>query len=68
MGKMFVVIFWGGTYFCRLLEKSQKSQKLQPIKILCYTVVFPLEGLFCYLHVFQFFKDYLIIFEELKYM
>ena len=68
MGKMFVVIFWGGTYFCRLLEKSQKSQKLQPIKILCYTVVFALEGLFCYLHVFQFFKDYLIIFEELKYM
>ena len=65
MGKMFVVIFLGGTCFCRLLEKSQK---LQPIKILCYTVVFALEGLFCYLHVFQFFKDYLIIFEELKYM
>ena len=52
MGKMFVVIFLGGTCFCRLLEKSQKSQKLQPIKILCYTVVFALEGLFCYLHVF----------------
>ena len=68
MGKMFVVIFFLGTYFCRLLEKSQKSQKLQPINILCYTVVFALEGLFCDLHVFQFFKDYLIIFEELKYM
>ena len=35
-GKMFAVIFICGNLF--LLEKLQKSQKLEPAKILCNTV------------------------------
>ena len=35
MGKMFAVIFVCGNLFCGLLEKSQK---LEPAKILCHTV------------------------------
>ena len=36
---MFAVIFiCGNLYFCGSLEKSQKSQKLEPAKISCHTV------------------------------
>ena len=39
MGKMVAVIFFfAGTYFCRLLGKWQKLQKLEPAKILCHMV------------------------------
>ena len=30
---------FAGTYFCESLEKSQNSQKLEPAKISCHTVV-----------------------------
>ena len=34
---MFALSFFAGTYFCGSLEKSQK---LEPAKISCYTVVY----------------------------
>ena len=34
---MFALIFFAGTYFCGSLEKSQK---LEPAKISCHTVVY----------------------------
>ena len=35
---MFALIFIAGTYFCRSLEKSQKSKKLELARISCHTV------------------------------
>ena len=35
-----VIILFAGTYFCGSLEKSQKSQNLEPAKISCDTVFF----------------------------
>ena len=37
-GKIFAVIFICGNLFLRIAGKSQKSQKLEPAKISCFTV------------------------------
>lgn len=38
VGKCSQEIFFAATYFCWLLKKLQKSQKLERAKILCHTV------------------------------
>ena len=48
MGKMFVVIFFWELIFADCWKNHKNRKNYNPaIKILCYTVVFALEGLFC---------------------